>query len=62
VGGFAAETLIIAAAITSGHGKVSERTMFQLYSDRTALFTGQYTPYFLWTVSLTSLAEREGAM
>jgi len=41
VGGFAAETLIVFAAISSEHGKVSESTMFQHYSDRTALFTGQ---------------------
>jgi len=31
VGGFAAETPIIAAAITSGHDKVSEKTMFQQF-------------------------------
>ena len=41
MGGFAAETHIIVAAIKSGQGKVSESTKFQQYSDRTALFTDQ---------------------
>jgi hypothetical protein len=37
MGGFAEEPPIIAYARTSGHSKVSESTMFQQYSDRTAL-------------------------
>ena len=60
MGGFVAETFIIAVAISNWHGKLSESTMFQQNSDRTAIFTCQQTLYLLYGqyLQLASLREK----